>query len=140
MSNASAVVRGLPLERCRSAVSAPATRVIPFASPATGPAAVQAFGTLKSASARPSSRWLAANVLAAAVIALLPMVGAAAQETDAVREPDPPADTREADTAATQLDTIQVTGTRIRGGTTPSPVIAFGAERIKEEGFRDLGV
>ncbi|MEN5062134.1 TonB-dependent receptor [Luteimonas sp. TWI1416] len=69
---------------------------------------------------------------------MLPLVGAA-QETDAAREPDPPADTREAETAATQLDIVQVTGTRIRGGTTPSPVIAFGAERIQEEGFRDLG-
>ncbi len=64
---------------------------------------------------------------------------ALAQETDAAGGSDAPADTRETDTAATQLDTVQVTGTRIRGGTTPSPVIAFGAERIQEEGFRDLG-
>lgn len=37
------------------------------------------------------------------------------------------------------LDTITVTGTRIRGGDTPSPVIAIGSERIKQEGFTDLG-
>ena len=37
------------------------------------------------------------------------------------------------------LDTITVTGTRIRGGTTPSPVLTIGSERIREEGFADLG-
>lgn len=37
------------------------------------------------------------------------------------------------------LDTITVTGTRIRGGETPSPVIAIGSKRIQEEGFHDLG-
>lgn len=40
---------------------------------------------------------------------------------------------------ATELETITVTGTRIRGGTTPSPVITLGSERIREEGFADLG-
>jgi outer membrane receptor protein involved in Fe transport len=34
---------------------------------------------------------------------------------------------------------MTVTGTRIRGGTTPSPVITIGSERIQEEGFTDLG-
>jgi outer membrane receptor protein involved in Fe transport len=34
---------------------------------------------------------------------------------------------------------MTVTGTRIRGGTTPSPVITIGAENIREEGFTDLG-
>lgn len=138
MSNASAVVRGLPLERCRSAVSAPATRAVRIARPATGQASAQAAGALAWPSTRPTSRRPAANALAAAVIALLPLA-AAAQETGAVREPDRPSDTRETEAAATQLDTVQVTGTRIRGGTTPSPVITFGAERIQEEGFRDLG-
>ncbi|MCD9033168.1 TonB-dependent receptor [Luteimonas sp. Y-2-2-4F] len=38
-----------------------------------------------------------------------------------------------------ELAAIAVTGTRIRGGATPSPVIAIGAERIQEEGFTDLG-
>lgn len=42
-------------------------------------------------------------------------------------------------TAATDLAAITVTGTRIRGGTTPSPVITIGSEHIKEEGFTDLG-
>jgi outer membrane receptor protein involved in Fe transport len=41
--------------------------------------------------------------------------------------------------AATELQTITVTGTRIRGGTTPSPVITIGSERIEQEGFADLG-
>src|SRR3546814_4884671 len=36
-------------------------------------------------------------------------------------------------------DLITVTGTRIRGGTSPSPVIKIGSERIQEEGFTDLG-
>lgn len=49
-----------------------------------------------------------------------------------------PASTKPANTSST-LDTITVTGTRIRGGTTPSPIITIGAERIREEGFTDLG-
>ncbi|MDR7191807.1 TonB-dependent receptor [Luteimonas terrae] len=51
-----------------------------------------------------------------------------------------PADARAPQGAnATELETITVTGTRIRGGTTPSPVITLGSERIREEGFSDLG-
>lgn len=41
--------------------------------------------------------------------------------------------------AATTLEAVTVTGTRIRGGTTPSPVITIGSEQIREEGFSDLG-
>jgi iron complex outermembrane recepter protein len=41
--------------------------------------------------------------------------------------------------AATSLQTVTVTGTRIRGGTTPSPVITIGSEQIQQEGFADLG-
>ncbi|TBU88441.1 STN domain-containing protein [Phytopseudomonas dryadis] len=37
------------------------------------------------------------------------------------------------------LDTVAVTGTRIKGGTTASPTITVGSERIQEEGFSDLG-
>lgn len=37
------------------------------------------------------------------------------------------------------VESITVTGTRIRGGSTPSPVITIGAENIQEEGFTDLG-
>ncbi|MGJ4728092.1 TonB-dependent receptor domain-containing protein [Luteimonas sp. SDU101] len=37
------------------------------------------------------------------------------------------------------LGTMTVTGTRIRGGSTPSPVVTIGSERIQEEGFADLG-
>ncbi len=40
---------------------------------------------------------------------------------------------------ATNLQTVTVTGTRIRGGTTPSPVITIGSEQIQQEGFADLG-
>lgn len=47
-------------------------------------------------------------------------------------------DSPQADMAA-QLDEIVVTGTRIRGGDTPSPVIRIDAERFREEGLSDLG-
>src|SRR3546814_4144412 len=48
------------------------------------------------------------------------------------------------DASATQdnveaLDTVTVTGTRIRGGITPSPVITIDSRRIREEGLNDLG-
>lgn len=84
---------------------------------------------------------LVRSVLAAALASLLPMHGAAAQTTPAEREAaeSPPADTAESGAPAVELETIQVTGTRIRGGTTPSPVITIGSERIREEGFVDLG-
>lgn len=39
----------------------------------------------------------------------------------------------------TQLDTVSVTGTRIRGGLTASPTITIGAQQIQNEGFSDLG-
>ncbi|MGH8158498.1 MAG: TonB-dependent receptor plug domain-containing protein [Rhodanobacter sp.] len=39
----------------------------------------------------------------------------------------------------TNLQTMTVTGTRIRGGTTPSPVITIDSEQIQQEGFTDLG-
>lgn len=39
----------------------------------------------------------------------------------------------------TDMQSVTVTGTRIRGGTTPSPVITIGSEDIQEEGFSDLG-
>lgn len=41
--------------------------------------------------------------------------------------------------AATDLQAVTVTGTRIRGGNTPSPVITIGSEQIQQEGFTDLG-
>ena len=41
--------------------------------------------------------------------------------------------------AATNLQAVTVTGTRIRGGDTPSPVITIGSEQIQQEGFTDLG-
>jgi outer membrane receptor protein involved in Fe transport len=39
----------------------------------------------------------------------------------------------------TDVQEVTVTGTRIRGGSTPSPVITIGSERMQEEGFNDLG-
>lgn len=41
--------------------------------------------------------------------------------------------------ATTDLQAVTVTGTRIRGGSTPSPVITIGDEQMQEEGFTDLG-
>ena len=38
-----------------------------------------------------------------------------------------------------ELESVIVTGTRIRGGVAPSTVITIGSERIREEGFTDLG-
>jgi len=58
---------------------------------------------------------------------------------------DHPASARSATTtspaapAVSELSTVTVTGTRIRGGTTPSPVITIGSEQIQQEGFADLG-
>lgn len=49
-----------------------------------------------------------------------------ATKNDAAREP-------------TTMDTMVVTGTRIRGGATPSPVITIDAAQIQQEGFTDLG-
>jgi outer membrane receptor for ferrienterochelin and colicin len=37
------------------------------------------------------------------------------------------------------LQTVSVTGTRIRGGITASPTITIGAQQIQDEGFTDLG-
>ncbi|MFK2878651.1 TonB-dependent receptor plug domain-containing protein [Rhodanobacter hydrolyticus] len=39
----------------------------------------------------------------------------------------------------TNLQAMTVTGTRIRGGSTPSPVITIGSEQMQDEGFTDLG-
>lgn len=41
--------------------------------------------------------------------------------------------------STTQLDTIEVTGSRVKGGAVPSAVIVLDALRIREEGFKDLG-
>jgi len=63
----------------------------------------------------------------------------AAADRSRAPEPEPVAARAPQGTNATDLETITVTGTRIRGGTTPSPVITLGSERIREEGFADLG-
>ncbi len=86
-------------------------------------------------------RALARSILAAALASLLPFYSATAQETQVqdARDASPLAEEGRADGDPTQLDTVQVTGTRIKGGTVPSPVITIGSERIQEEGFTDLG-
>lgn len=105
---------------------------------------------------------LGRSALAAAIAALLPFdtvfaqaetepmsrdAGAATAHLDAAAKPAPSTDgarnAAQAEAApqesAIELDRIEVTGTRIRGGTTPSPVVTLGSERIREEGFVDLG-
>src|SRR3546814_12670163 len=70
------------------------------------------------------------------------MIEAAGQGTGTVGSSARTApDTPESQTApeATDVATVTVTGTRIRGGTSPSPVITIGIENIREEGFADLG-
>ncbi|WP_238376562.1 TonB-dependent receptor plug domain-containing protein [Luteimonas abyssi] len=88
---------------------------------------------------RAEARRLARHALAVAVMSWLPLGGAMARAVDSASEPDPPVETREDASTAVQLGTVQVTGTRIRGGTTPSPVITIGSEAIRAEGFTDLG-
>ncbi|QDW67573.1 TonB-dependent receptor plug domain-containing protein [Luteimonas granuli] len=80
-------------------------------------------------------------MLAAALASLLPVHGAAAQTAAVEREvPDePPADAADPGAPPVELETVQVTGTRVKGGTVPSPVVVLDAERIREEGFHDLG-
>lgn len=58
---------------------------------------------------------------------------------DRAIEPSSPAAALSTTSNATNLDAVQVTGTRIRGGATPSPVITIGSEQIEAEGFADLG-
>ncbi|MGJ4802903.1 TonB-dependent receptor domain-containing protein [Luteimonas sp. SDU82] len=53
--------------------------------------------------------------------------------------PAAPATSSSTEAEVQELQQLTVTGTRIRGGTSPSPVITIGAERIQEEGFSDLG-
>jgi iron complex outermembrane recepter protein len=59
-------------------------------------------------------------------------------------QPIPSALSKQEDAAQTasgvsELQTVTVTGTRIRGGATPSPLTTIGSEHIREEGFTDLG-
>lgn len=87
-------------------------------------------------------RWKARrqpNALALAIVAALAVLSPTAVGAQQRQDLDPGRDSSATEAEAVQLDTIQVTGTRIRGGTTPSPVITIGSERIQEEGFADLG-
>src|SRR5690348_14607978 len=59
-------------------------------------------------------------------------------EAPAGKHPKKPAGTSTTP-ATTDLPAVTVTGTRIRGGDTPSPVITIGSEQIQQEGFTDLG-
>lgn len=91
------------------------------------------------------ARPLAPSLLALALVALLPVQVAAAQDktprADSASAGDPQREAGSAEDGAspTELDVIRVTGTRVKGGTVPSPVVVFDAERIAEEGFHDLG-
>lgn len=85
------------------------------------------------------------SLLAAAVASLLPMYGVAAQAVPAQAVPPAvqagpdAADASQEEAGVTELETVQVTGTRVKGGSVPSPVISLDAGRIEEEGFHDLG-
>ncbi|MEJ1963057.1 MAG: TonB-dependent receptor [Gammaproteobacteria bacterium] len=46
---------------------------------------------------------------------------------------------RDSSQEAKELEAITVTGSRIRGAVTPSPLITIDAQQIREEGFTDLG-
>lgn len=65
----------------------------------------------------------------------------AANPAPPIRQAQHSASRREAqEQPATQdLEKVTVTGTRIRGGSTPSSVITIDAEDVREEGFTDLG-
>jgi len=60
-------------------------------------------------------------------------------QKDTSTAPDNESTKAEEDAEPTRLSAVTVTGTRIRGGSTPSPVITIGSENILEEGFTDLG-
>jgi iron complex outermembrane recepter protein len=62
--------------------------------------------------------------------------GAAGAESAPPLGEGPPTQSSAANRGSTE---IVVTGTRIRGGRTPSPVIVIGSKQIQEEGFNDLG-
>ena len=62
-----------------------------------------------------------------------------AQSSGAAVATHPATTTPPAAPAVSNLSSVTVTGTRIRGGTTPSPVITIGSEQIQQEGFSDLG-
>lgn len=59
------------------------------------------------------------------------------------KEAPPPTDERPAasqtSSEATELEAITVTGTRLRGGVTPSPTIVIDQQKFQQEGFTDLG-
>jgi outer membrane receptor protein involved in Fe transport len=61
------------------------------------------------------------------------------QSTGGPSKGKPTANARGVQAEPTTLDTVSVTGTRIRGGNSPSPVITFGSEQMRQEGFTDLG-
>ncbi|WP_187471082.1 TonB-dependent receptor plug domain-containing protein [Luteimonas viscosa] len=61
--------------------------------------------------------------------------GSASQATR--RQLSAPVQVRDLETI--ELGGMTITGTRIRGGVTPSPVITISAENTREEGFSDLG-
>ena len=59
--------------------------------------------------------------------------------TEASRPAAPMPTQVQSETKVTELQAMSVTGSRIRAGSTPSPVITIGQVQIEEEGFADVG-
>lgn len=87
------------------------------------------------------SRHVVRSMLFWVAVALSGAVGAqeVTRKADSDKQPTESGQDDPSTQSAVQLDTVQVTGTRIKGGTTPSPVITIDSTRIREEGFTDLG-
>ncbi|MBS7456835.1 TonB-dependent receptor [Coralloluteibacterium stylophorae] len=101
----------------------------------------EGFSKTDRSNGRGGARPPARTALAVALALLLASGGAAAQ---AARDSDvddtlPPDGSTTPESNPVHLDTIEVTGTRIRGGTVPSPVVTIDAARIEQEDFADLG-
>jgi len=96
-----------------------------------------------AATIRPRGKALSTSGNAgSAAIATATAADASVQASDRTHDANPyaaPQTASESGRRTQELQTVTVTGTRIRGGETPSPVITIGSERIREEGFTDLG-
>ena len=90
---------------------------------------------------RHSDTWIAKRSMLASAITLLLMAGTASAQTaeDQAEEEQASPPRPVIEEAAIQLDTIRVTGTRIRGGAVASSVVEIDAARIQAEGFADVG-
>lgn len=95
----------------------------------------------KATTRLPVSHGVARSAIGVYIAVLLALHGVVAQVPQELEMPVQAgsSDERSEPESATALETVQVTGTRIRGGETPSPVITIGSENIRQEGFSDLG-